>query len=327
METNQQFSVYLDQNILSHLREGQPHKDAIMAMLDSLKSKGGHLVYSRIHIEECRAFYQPKQFIQVLNDIGGLYILPEVTFNQKLLLRPNAAETLLCGEDDIAAKGIRLLNDNLLLSQYALGWLGDLEASELKKQMQNEIDLWVDELKRETFGLLDTRPILQQLSDSLRSIDLDKLRNEGEQSQPETDAEWNKRFSELDGTPTADLFARVLGYMDEKNQHIVSDMFPKSTWPEGPYQKAGTLAALCILLFTQGVERNRKVKSGSLTKRKKHFLAQFRDCCHIEEAARCHFFVSVDKGAFKLAQAVYAHAGVSTQACLMSLPQTSSAAD
>ncbi|MEP3783914.1 hypothetical protein [Ascidiaceihabitans sp.] len=327
MEESQRFSVYLDQNILSHLREGEPHRDAIMTMLDSLKSKGGHLVYSRIHIEECRAFHQSEQFIQVLNAIGGLYIVPEVTFNQQLLLRPNAAEGLLRGEDDFAAKSIQFLNDNLLLSQYAFGWLGALDASDLKNDMQNEIDLWVDALKREPLGLLDTQSILQQLSDNLQSIDLNRLRYEAKQAQLETDAEWNQRYSELDGTPNADLVEHVLSYMDKKSQHIVSDMFPKSNWPEGAYQEAGTLAGLCILLFSQGVGRNRKVKSGKLEKRKKHFLTQFRDCCHIEEAARCHFFVSEDAGAIKLAQAVYAHAGVSTQACLISLPKVSGAAD
>ncbi|ATX64456.1 hypothetical protein BG454_00250 [Roseinatronobacter bogoriensis subsp. barguzinensis] len=76
------------------------------------------------------------------------------------------------------------------------------------------------------------------------------------------------------------------------------------------------------MLFALGIVRDRRVSSKGRARREKHFLGQFRDCQHIEAASRCAAFITFDKGAARLAGAAYAHAGVKTAVCFLSVHES-----
>lgn len=312
MEETRNFTIYLDQNIISHLREGQPASEELLSALKKFQKCGAIIVYSNIHVEECRAFHEPEQFVGVLDAIDGHYIQPSERLGLQFEIRPNIAKDLLLSEADFAGKSLALLSNQMLLSQYALAWLGELEAEDLKQELEADIDLWIEEFERETLGLVDSSSIRQQLLDSLHSLDLDKLKHQGLELQPLSAQEWNARYSRIDQLASDEVAEFILSELGDQAAQHLSGMFPKKIWPNGTYQESGTLTGLTFFLFTQGVGRDRGVKSGSQSNRRKRFQAQFRDCQHIEEAARCGLFLSNDAGAIQLAKAAYAYAGVKT---------------
>ncbi|NDW53357.1 hypothetical protein [Aliiroseovarius sp. PrR006] len=311
LEDKKKFTVYLDQNIVSHLREGEPAKEELSRVLERFQEHGAVFVYSHVHVEECRAFYEPEQYVRVLDKIDGHYIQPT---GQQCEAVSNMANGLILCKTDFASKSHALLCHPMALSQYILGWLGELEADELKRELNADIDLWVKELERETLGLFETSLIRQQLSEPLLSLELNKLKQEGLKQKPQTEREWNVRYGRIDNLAPSKVVDFILSEIDGEAARSLADQFPKGTWPNGTYKENGTLTGLLFFLFTQGVGRDPRVKKGSQSQRRKRLQAQFRDCQHIEEAARCDLFLSNDAAAIKLAQAAYDYAGVDTVA-------------
>lgn len=312
MEQKRNFITYLDQNIFGNLREGEPAKEQLSRKLEQLRVQGATYVYSEVHVEECRAFYEPEQYVRVLDEIDAYYILPTEHMGQDYEIKPKMAKELILCEPDFASKSIAFLSNQITLSQFALGWLGELEAEELKCELEAEIDLWVEEVQRETLGLCETSSIRQKLLDSLLSLDLNKIKHEGLEQQPQTERERNERFSRIDKLASDEVVDFIFSEIGHDAAQHLSGMFPKKAWPNGAYTEIGSLTGLTLLLFTQGVGRDSKVKRGSQLSRRKRFQAQFCDCRHIEAAARCDLFLSNDNGAVALAKAAYAYAGVKT---------------
>ena|GEM_PF-5478761 len=61
--------VYIDQNILSHLREGKNAREELVGLLRTLREKNAVFVYSMTHVDECRASSQPEQFVKVMEEL------------------------------------------------------------------------------------------------------------------------------------------------------------------------------------------------------------------------------------------------------------------
>ncbi|NNU79258.1 hypothetical protein HMH01_02295 [Halovulum dunhuangense] len=305
-------TIYLDQNILGSLRQGQPEKEELERALERFREFGAAFVYSDVHVEECRAFYEPAQYVRILNDLNGYHLQPKGRLAQHREAKPNMAEELILGEIDFATKCLGLLHGQMVLLQYVLGWLGEFEAEELMRELEEDIALWAEEAERETLGLLTAASARQQLLEPLISIDLKKLKREGMEQQPQTAHEWNIRYGKIDKLDPDKVVDFIFSEAGDEAAQYLSEMFPKGTWPTGAYQEHGALTGLLFLLFCQGVGRDPAVKKGSQSDRRKRLRAQFRDCRHIEEAAGCDLFLSQDAGAIKLAQAAYAHAGVRT---------------
>ncbi|SFL26521.1 hypothetical protein SAMN04488518_1356 [Pseudovibrio ascidiaceicola] len=314
MEDKRKFIIYLDQNILSNLREGEPARDELLRTLKHYQKHEPIFVYSQVHVEECRAFHDPDQFVRVIDEIKGFYIQPSERFEHNFEISPNRAKDLMLSKPDLASKAQEYISELLVLAQYVVGWLGKLESKELQQELEKSIDLLVPELQRETFGLLDVVSFRQILLESLRSIDLDKHKSDALHQQPQTTCEWNERFNQIDNLASDNVVEFIFSELGDEAKRRLIDTFPQKNWPNGPYANNGALVGLTFLLFTQGVGRDPKVKKGNQSTRRKRFRAQFRDCRHIEEAARCDLFLSNDSGAIKLAQAAYAYAGVSTEA-------------
>lgn len=222
------------------------------------------------------------------------------------------AERLILSELNFANKSAAFLKSQLTVLQFAMGWLGELEAKDLMDELEAEVDLWLQELHSESEGLLDTTVFRRELIKILHSIDIEELKRESIEQAPKTEAEWLEKYSRIDNLPANKVADYILEEIGHEAAKEIRERFPKSAWPEGGYEENGTLTGLAFFLFTQGVGRNRKVKSGNQSSRRKGLRSQFHDCQHIEAAARCTFFLSNDRGAVKLAQAAYAYAGVST---------------
>lgn len=314
MADKSHLTIYLDQNILSDLLDGAPNKAKVENTLNYLREKGAVYVYSDVHVEECRAFYEPEQFVRVIEELNGFYVPARGGQRQEREPKPNMAEDLLLREADFETECRAMLNNLLLLSQYMLGWLGELEANELMHELKEGIDAWANKVERETQGIFKASLAREQLLEPLLSIDLEKQKRKGTELQPRTEREWNQRFSKIDAAKSAEIVEFIFSIVDDKAAQHLWRMYPKGTWPHGTYNVQGTLTGLTFFLFTQGVGRDSKVKSGNQTKRRKRFEAQFRDCRHIEEAAGCSVFLSRDRPAIKLAQAVYNYTGVGTVA-------------
>lgn len=307
-------TIYLDQNLLGDLLDGAPAKSKVENALAYFREKGAVYVYSDVHVEECRAFYEPKQFVQVIRELNGYYLPSKGEQVHDRVAKPNMAKELLLRESDFEEECVIWLNHHLLISQYMLGWLGELEAKELVNEIGTGIDIWAAKAERETQGLFKASIAREQLLDAFLSIDLDKLKREGFEIQPRTEREWNQRFSLIDATKPEDIVELVFSLIDDEAAQYLRRMFPKGAWPHGAYHEPGTLTGLAFFLFCQGVGRDSKVKSGTQTRRRNRFLAQYRDCRHIEEAASCSVLLSRDRRAIKLARAVYCYAGVETVA-------------
>ena len=312
MEEKVTGTIYLDQNIISHLREGQPVKEELLRVLGAIQEQGIIYVYSDVHVEECRAFANPEQYVEVLDALDAYYLQPVERLGQHREATTHMADDLILSETDFANKSLELLNNTMVLIQYGLGWLSEVEAEELMQELKADVEWWAEECERETLGFISASSVREQLLGSLFSLDLEKLKREGIEQQPKTDREWNHRFGKLDKLGPEDVVEFLFSENDHQAAQQLRSMFPKRAWPNGAYKERGALTGLSFFLFTQGVGRDSKVKKGRQSNRRKRFQAQYRDCRHIEEAAGCDIFLSLDAGAIKLAQAAYAYAGVRT---------------
>lgn len=154
------------------------------------------------------------------------------------------ANQLIMSETDFATKCVALMKTHWVLSQYGLGWLGELEAQELIGEIEADIDLWVEEAERETSGLFSASSARQQLLGPLLALDLDKLKREGLEQRPQTEREWNQKFSKIDKLGPDEVVDFVLSEVDEDSAQYLRCMCPKGAWSNGACQEYGALTGL-----------------------------------------------------------------------------------
>ncbi len=312
MAADDRFSVYLDQNLLGHLIHGAAARQELLAYLNKLKDRGAVFVYSNVHVEECRAYAKPEEYADVLDEIQGHHILPNNHLPQGLQTELGSAHDLILKEENFAEKSTALLDEINLISQFCLGWLGEADAADLKDELALKIEYWAQEVERETLGLVQSSRVSEEMLTSLNSLDIAKIKQDGQIQYALTNREWTAIRGQLDVLVPEQVADFVFSKLDEKTQTYLLDMFPKVSGRNGEYLQSGTLTGLAFLLFIRGVGWDGRVRRNTQMKRRKRFQAQLRDCRHIEEAAFCHCFLSDDEGAVKLAKATYAHAGIST---------------
>lgn len=322
MGENRKILIYLDQNIINDLRDGESSKDGLSDFLKSLQQPGAMLVYSDVHLEECRAFYDPDQYAKALDENSFFYMPSCEKLDSAVVAQCGVARKLICSPPDFFDRSNGLLLWFLPIIQYISGWLGDVEAEDIKNDLIKEVDLWISDLERELrdlvdvrelHGLVDVRELRGKLLETVNSIDLEKNKLEAASAYPTSKKAWNERYARLDRLAPGDVFDHIMSEIGGAQAASLRENFPKGCWPKEPYRTVGTLAGLAFLFFMYGVHRDSGVRRSSQQNRIARFLAQFRDCRHIEAAARCDLFVSNDAGARKLACVTYAHAGVPTQ--------------
>jgi len=204
---------------------------------------------------------------------------------------------------------------------FSSGWLGKTEVQELKTETSAVIATYWNILSRDvdwdvlwaTLGgqaksiFMSAERDMEVLIDNLL---FDCIRDD-----------WNKCFlrlrerlpenlAQLDEISDEEAVPFVFWCLEETDRSVVQERFRRGFWSELKVRETGEMAGLAFLLFMYGLARDRHAKKGRAEERMKHFLGQFRDGIHIENAARCEMFITFDKGAARLARSIYDYAGV-----------------
>lgn len=316
--------VYLDQNILSHLREGKSARDKLVGLLRKLQDRNVVFAYSMTHVAECRDSSQPEQFVQVMEELPAYLMEFENASDREINLSLDKARGLLLEPEDETHRAGRLIEDLLKIWHFASGWLDKTEAGELKDDMAREmVDFWEAmkrdvewdalgaDLEKQTIKGLNLAQ--KEMVALIESLPFDETQEEWQSGWAELRKRLPNNYSQLDEVPNEDAVSFVFSCLDEQGRKEVERHFPQGFWSELEGRETGALAGLAFLLFMCGLVRDRRVKKGSTKHRAQYFRGQFRDGVHIENAARCAVFITCDKGAARLARSLYAYAGVTTE--------------
>lgn len=316
--------VYIDQNILSHLREGRNAREELVGLLRALQEKNAIFVYSMTHVDECRGSSQPAQFVEVMEELPMHLMESQNASDQQAFLSLGRARELLLEPEGAPHHTKRLIEDLLHIWHFASGWLGETEAQELKTEMAAEIaefwetlrgdvdwDVLGSELGEQAKHALSTAR--GELGALIENMSFEQIRDEWEKGWTGLKERLPANYAQLDEIPDEEAVAFVFACLEEQGREAVQSRFPQGFWKRLESRETGELAGLAFMLFMCGLVRDRRVKKGSTESRMQHFRGQFRDGVHIENAARCAMFITCDKGAARLARSLYAYTGIETK--------------
>lgn len=316
--------VYLDQNVLSGIREGEPTRQGLMDLLKVAAEQEAIFVYSMVHVEECRASDQPERFVQVLEELSAYLLESTPGSDQSLTLSLGRARELILAEPDVTDQAQRVMENLLKPLHLAAGWLSGVEISELKEQMAREVDDFWASLEQNTDlsifepdmrsnALRAFRMGREGMLQIVRDLPIQQLKDESEQSSTLLRIRLPENLAQLDEMPAEDVAFYIISCLEKKEKKGIQDQFPQGFWSNTASREEGALSGFAFMLFMCGLIRDKRVRTRGRVRREKHFLGQFRDCLHIENAARCAIFVTFDKGAARLAKAAYSYADVQTE--------------
>jgi hypothetical protein len=316
--------VYIDQNILSHLREGKSAKEELVGVLSKLQERNAVVVFSMTHVDECRASSQPEQFVEVMEELPVYLMEFENACDQQSTLSLGRARELLLEPEEPTHHAKRLIENLLHVMHFASGWLGKTEAQKLKAEMAAEmVDFWetiqrdvdCDVLGSELGG--QAKHVLSaaegEMGTLIESMSFEQFRDEWETAWIKLKERLPANYAQLDEVPDEKAVSFVLSCLEDRDREAVQSQYPQGFWSNPESRKTGELAGLAFMLFMCGLVRDRRVKKGNTESRMQYFRGQFRDGVHIENAARCPVFITCDKGAARLARSLYAYTGIETK--------------
>lgn len=324
VDPGQPSMAYLDQNVLSRLREGEPGSDLLRSALNQMGAQGVMFVYSMVHVDESRASDRPDAFAEALNAISAWCIEPHIHDDQRVALSSGRAEELMIANRDLLHEASRTMENLLKPMQFAMGWLDGVDATVLQEELVEGVNEFWGALEMELpeeNGVQLTAGKLAML-DAISEIPLEKVRGEAKIWFNRIRARLPKNHAQLDAIPADQVVEFVLGFLNDPDLDEFLKLYPRGFWTDALGRDEGNLTGFAFMLFALGIVRDRRVSSKGRARREKHFLGQFRDCQHIEAASRCAAFITFDKGAARLAKATYAYAGVATQVILLELRET-----
>ncbi|MDO6483557.1 hypothetical protein [Shimia thalassica] len=323
-EISEKMLVYLDQNILSNLRDGKSARGELAGLMKSLAEKGAVFVYSTTHVDECRSSNFPETFVDVLEGIPVHFMETENASDEQSILSLGRAQEMLMEPEDTSHYAKRLMEDCLRVWHFASGWLNNIEAVELKNEIVSEINKFWESLRQEVnSGLLDDRSrrkvrfvshlAQDNMVDDVKNWPVDQLAKELIEEIAELKNRLPENYAQLDEVPDEKAVSFMFSCLSCKSKEEVEERYPKGFWKTIENRNAGDLTGLAFLLFMSGLVRDKRVYTKSNNRRIQYFRAQFRDGMHIENAARCAVFITTDKGATRLSRSIYAYAGVKTK--------------
>lgn len=306
--------IYLDQNVYSRLQHDDAGRARLLRCLHELAQNGMVFVYSWVHVEECRASEQPDAFSDILDELPAYFLEASDPSHSEFVLTSGRARELILAERDLADEATRRVEDMLKLSHFASGWLDEVNANGILNEITSGLDPFWASIKTELPTTMHDalRAATESLASLIQDIPLQNLREESQKWQSKLRARLPQNFAQLDAIPAKDVVAYLFSQMDDAEQRGIEQQFPPGFWLEPKNRKDNALSGFAFMLFLTGIVRDRRVGKKGRKRREKHFLGQFRDCTHIEEASRCAAFLTCDAGAARLAKAVYAYAGVPT---------------
>lgn len=317
-------SIYLDQNILSRLREGEDTREDLFGLFRTLKEENAAFVYSMAHVDECRASSHPERFVAVMEGLPVYLMEFQNASDQQSTLSLGRAQELLLEPEDATHQAERSIGNLLHVFHFASGWLDKTEAQELKSEMAAEMARFSETVRRDVDrGLFGTKvggqakhalaAAMGDMDALIENLPFDQIRDEWKRSWTGLKGRLPVNYAQLDEIPDEEAVSFVLSCLEEGDREAVESQFPQGFWNKIEGRETGELAGLAFMLFMCGLVRCRRVKKGCTESRTKHFKGQFRDCEHIENAARCAVFATFDRGAARLARSVYAYAGIETK--------------
>jgi len=283
-------------------------------------------VYSSIHVEVCRASGRPEEFVQVMEDLPAYFLEPASAAYTQLAPSPGRARDLILAKPEIEDLSQRRMEDILKVFHFASGGL-DENVQELKDEMiSGNEEFWTTLQQSDDLTILDEKTRGEVLYNCLvasegmkgliQNLPFQQFSAELKEGFSHLKANLPTNFAQLDEMPAEEVTPYIISCFDKKTKEEFQEQYPQGFWSDIEDRKYGDLAGFSFALFMVGLVRDRRIKKGEKSKREKHFPGQFRDCMHIEHAARCAVFITKDKGAARLAKAVYAYAGVQTQVAL-----------
>lgn len=316
--------AYLDQNVLSRLREGEPGSDLLRDALNKMGAQGVVFVYSMIHVDESRASGRPEAFVEALSAISAWYIEPQAHDGRRVALSAGRAEELLLADRDLLHEASRTMENLLKPMQFAMGWLDGVDETSLREELVEGLNEFWDALEMELpeENRIQLTGGKRAMLDSISDIPLERVRGEAEVSIDRIRARLPENYAQLDAIPADQVVEFVLGLLDDPDRDELLKLYPRGFWTDALGREEGNLTGFAFTLFALGIVRDNRVSSKGRARREKHFLGQFRDCQHIEAASRCAAFITFDKGAARLAKATYAYAGVATQVICLEIRET-----
>lgn len=324
VDPGQPWMAYLDQNVLSRLRKGEPGSDLLRSALNKMDAQDVMFVYSMIHVDESRASGRPDAFVEALNAISAWCIEPRTHEDQRVALSSARAEELILADRDLLHEAARTLENLLKPMQFAMGWLGGVDATCLREELVEGVNEFWGALERELpkENRVQLTGGKRAMLDAISGIPLEKVRGEAGVWFDRIRARLPENYAQLDAISADQVVEFVLGHLDDPDRDGFLKLYPRGFWTDPRGREEGDLTGFAFMLFALGIVRVKRVSSKNRSRREKHFLGQFRDCLHIEAASRCAAFITFDKGAARLAKATYAHAGVATQVILLELRET-----
>ncbi len=282
-------------------------------------------VYSSVHVDECRAAKHVAKFAQVLEELSFHFLEPVETSDQKIVLSPGKARELLLEPEGAAQIPELFFWDNSLkFLHFSRGWLDCTQERTLKDgmiadatKMWQTLQIYVDQnFLRKDFENLIKQYLVEKKFELEKAINDEPFEDSREQFVKHLDLiakNLPKNLAQLDEIPDELAVENLLACFDDQHKNVFQEKFPKDFWRQPQGREVGKLSGLALTMFLYGLVRKGRVKSGDAERRMKYFRAQFRDGLHIENAARCAaVFVTLDKGAARLARCLYSYAGVQT---------------
>ena len=325
--------VYIDQNILSHLRAGKNAREELASFFRALEENGAVFVYSMTHVDECRDSSQPEMFVEVMENLPVYLLEFNNASDRQAALSLGRARELLLEPEDATHHAKRLMEDVLHVCHFASGWLGETEAQNLKNEMAAEIAGFWETLRRDVdWDVLGAELGGQakhalsaaqgEMGALIENLSFEHIRDEWEKGFMGLKERLPANYAQLDEIPDEEAVSFVFSCLEEQDREAVQSRFPQGFWNKLEGRETGELAGLAFMLFMCGLVRDRRVKKGSTESRMQHFRGQFRDGVHIENAARCAMFITCDKGAARLARALYAYTGIETKVVELQIRDT-----
>lgn len=316
MTKDQKLPIYIDQNIISGLQEDRAERLSLLGILEAMQRKNCLLIYSDVHVQECRASRKPSVFADILVEISAYYFenAHDVS-SPEFKLKGTHAHSLILRDNDIAEDAGKLLDRIMVPIQFSMGWLSALEERELKTEMVEEVEEFFENVRSElpTGFHSEINDGERAIVDQIESLDWAKLSEDSTHAYGKLREKLPANLAQLDEVPADEVAAKVIAELEEIEREAIVQMYPQGFWSDTDKRQYGSLSGFAFMLFLMGVVRDRRVRKGAPQKRLQHFLGQWRDCQHIEIASRCQAFVTFDNDAARLAKAVYAYSGTKTE--------------
>lgn len=282
-------------------------------MIGKCREVGGIFIFSQAHVEECKASRRPQEFVRILESLDAYYLRSWDDTQFKQTLESKRASDLILAPPDATDLLVRQFSDSINVLNFAIDGLGSLEADSVLNEIANDLEsAWIEMSQDIPF-------LFRWAFDAKREEAINLIRNFPAQQFRDQMAPWKKAFrsrlpqnlAQLDNVPAEKVIDYMVGLLDDESKSGFVQEFPRDFLKRESHS-FGVLTGFAFMLFALDLVRDKRTKSGILSKRHQHFLGQFRDCQHIEYASRCDVFLTNDKGAARLAKSIFSYAGTQT---------------